>query len=129
MIDRRRYSSGTTWEGRVGYSRAVRVGDWILVSGTTAGLPEGGVTSPDARLQTLEALRRVREAVASLGGSLDDVVRTRIYVTDADQWEAVGDAHNEVLGHVRPVTALVEVSRLVDPDMLVEIEAEAFTGY
>lgn len=124
-MDRRRYSSGTTWEGDVGYSRAVRVGDWILVAGTTAGVPGGGVTSPDARLQTLEALRRVREALAALGASLDDVVRTRLYVTDIDQWEAVGAAHREILGHVRPASAMVEVSRLAEPGMLVEVEADA----
>lgn len=128
MIDRRRYSSGTTWEGDVGYSRAVRAGDWILVSGTTAGLPEGGVTSPDARLQTLEALRRIREALAALGGSLDDVVRTRIYVTDIAQWQAVGGAHAEILGQVRPATSVVEVARLADEQMLVEVEADALVA-
>jgi enamine deaminase RidA (YjgF/YER057c/UK114 family) len=128
MVDRRRYSSGTTWEGRAGYSRAVRVGDWVLVAGTTAGLSEGGVTSSDPRLQTLEALRRTREALAALGASLDDVVRTRLYVTDADKWEPIADAHNEVLGHIRPVTSMVEVSRLIDPEMVVEVEVEAYTG-
>lgn len=129
MIDRRRYSSGTSWEGDVGYSRAYRVGDWILIAGTTAAAPGGGATSPDARLQTLEALRRVREALAALGGSLDDVVRTRLYVTDADDWAGVARAHREILGHVRPVSSMVEVSRLLDPDLLVEVEAEAYTAY
>lgn len=129
MIDRRRYSSGTTWEGDVGYSRAYRVGDWILIAGTTAVASGGGATSPDPRLQTLEALRRVREALAALGGSLDDVVRTRVYVTDIDQWPEIARAHREILGHVRPVSSMVEVTRLLDPALVVEIEAEAFTAY
>lgn len=128
MIDRRRYSSGTSWEGRIGYSRAVRVGDWILVSGTTAAAEGGGATSPDPRLQTLEALRRVREALAALGGSLDDVVRSRIYITDIDQWEAVGRAHSEVLGWGSPASAMVQVQQLLDPELVVEIEVDAFTA-
>lgn len=129
MIDRRRYSSGTTWEGDVGYSRAYRVGDWILIAGTTAAAAGGGATSPDARIQTLEALRRIREALAALGGSLDDVVRTRLYVTNAEDWAGVAQAHREILGHVRPVTSMVEVSRLLDPELVVEVEADAYTAY
>lgn len=128
MTDRRRYSSGTSWEGRIGYSRAVRVGDWILVSGTTAAAEGGGATSPDPRLQTLEALRRVREALSALGGSLDDVVRTRLYVTDIEQWPAIGRAHSEVLGWGSPALSMVQVDGLIDPELVVEVEVDAFTA-
>ena len=119
-------SSGAPWEGVVGYSRAVRVGRLVSVAGTTAARPEGGaVGGDDAGAQTREALRRIAAALAEAGGRLEDVVRTRLYVVDIDRWEEVGRAHGEVLGHVRPASTMVEVSRLIDPSLLVEVEADA----
>jgi enamine deaminase RidA (YjgF/YER057c/UK114 family) len=123
---RRSYSSGTQWEPIVGYCRAVRVGDQVVVSGTTATLPDGSIAGiGDARAQTLRALANIREALEALGARLEDVVRTRLYVTDVSAWEAVGRAHGEVFGSIRPACTLVEVSALVHPDLLVEIEADA----
>jgi len=126
-MERRRYDSGTPWESRVGYSRAVRVGPHIYVTGTTA-TGEGGevVGVGDPYAQTAQALLNIQRALTALGATVEDVVRTRIYVTDMDQWEPVGRAHAEVFGHVRPATTLVEISRLIHPDMVVEIEADAF---
>lgn len=119
-------SSGGPWEDVVGYSRAVRVGRWVSVAGTTAALPGGGaVGGDDAGAQTREALRRIAVALAEVGGSLDDVVRTRLFVVDIARWEDVGRAHGEVLGRVRPASTMVEVSRLIDPALLVEVEADA----
>lgn len=121
-----RISSGTPWESRVGYSRAVRAGPFVRVSGTTATSEEGDVVGEDDPYrQTVRALENVERALARAGAELSDVVRTRIFVTDIDQWRAVGRAHAEVFGQVRPATSMVEVSRLIDPAMLVEIEAEA----
>ncbi|MGH7822215.1 MAG: RidA family protein [Candidatus Binatia bacterium] len=123
---RRRFSSGTRWEPIVGYSRAVRTGRLVHVSGTTATDERGDVSFPgDAYRQTLRAIENVRAALRALGADLADVVRTRMYVTDIDRWTEVGRAHGEVFGEIRPATSMVEVKRLVSPEMLVEIEADA----
>ena len=123
---RQRVESGTPWEELVGYSRAIRVGDRVLVSGTTATGEKGEICGGgDAAAQTRRALRNIESALEKTGARLSDVVRTRIYVTDITQWEEVGRVHGEVFGQTRPVTSMVEVSRLIAPELLVEIEAEA----
>jgi enamine deaminase RidA (YjgF/YER057c/UK114 family) len=128
-MERQRVSSGAAWEPVVGYSRAVRVGSLVVVAGTTAALPDGGaVGEGDAAAQAREALRRIGEALAQVGASLEDVVQTRLYVTDIDRWEEVGRVHGEVFASVRPVTTMVEVSALIDPTLVVEIEAVAVVG-
>lgn len=125
-MERRRVSSGTVWEDAVGYSRAVRVGDRIEVSGTTATDVDGEVVGAgDPYAQTVQIVENVERALAELDASLADVVRTRMYVTDVGDWEAIGRAHAEAFDAVRPATTMVEVSGLVDPEMCVEMEAVA----
>lgn len=121
-------STGGPWEGKIGYSRAVRVGDHISVSGSTAMTPTGLVGKGDPYAQTIQTLKTIEAALQQAGASLANVVRTRIYMANIDQWQEVGRAHGEVFGAIRPATTMVEVKRLIDQDMLVEIEADAVIG-
>jgi len=126
MRERQKYFSGTKWESVVGYSRAIKVGERIYVTGTTATDESGAIIAPgDAYTQTVQAIRNIERALKALDAGLENVVRTRMFVTDISRWEEYGKAHGEFFSEVMPCATMVEIAKLVDPDMLIEIEVDA----